>query len=89
MKRCFRRFSDLLEERNRAAKEHVPGLGDDDCYYTKSNKMIIHKSHCPNDHIDFDEPGRAPAHVSRRYRLSPDTLHVSVFVRCQHGKYLR
>lgn len=49
MKRCLRRFSDLLEEKDGAAKEHVPGLEDDKCYYTKSNKMIIQKSHCPND----------------------------------------
>lgn len=60
MKRCLRRFSDLLEEKDRAAKEHVPGLGNDEPSYTKSNKMIIHKSHCPNDHIDLDDPDRAP-----------------------------
>lgn len=41
MKRCLRRFSDLLEEKDGAAKEHVLRLGDDKCCYTKSNKMII------------------------------------------------
>lgn len=42
MKRCFRRFDGLLEEKDRHVKEHAAGLEDDDCCYTKSNKIPYH-----------------------------------------------
>jgi hypothetical protein len=45
MKRCLWRFNDLLEEKDHTAKEHATGLEDDECYYTRSNKILYHHTH--------------------------------------------
>jgi hypothetical protein len=61
MKGCFWRFNDLLGEKDHTAKEHVTGLEDDQCYYTKSNKILYHHTRCTfrlNYQVDFDDPGR-------------------------------
>lgn len=45
MKRCFWRFNDLLEEKVHTAKAHATGLEDDECYYTKVNKIPYYSPH--------------------------------------------
>lgn len=46
MKRCLWRFNDLLEEKDHTAKEHAMGPEDDECYYTRSNKILYHHTRC-------------------------------------------
>lgn len=42
MERCFWRSNDLLEEEDHTAKAHAAGFEDDECYYTKANKIPYH-----------------------------------------------